>query len=578
MASGVPLLTEWSRKKGEEEGRGCRRRLPTLAREAWEESKKLWEIVGPAIFQRLVMYSFSIVSQAFAGHIDDLELAAFSIANNVISGLNFGFLVPKRSESASWSPADATPPLSFLLLLTSSQPESTQPMEKRSPLSSKSSPIEPLWPSTADAVGTKHGFTVRRALADVYRNLPCLRLTRATTSKLEARTGYSGLENVSALQLTACASASTATSVVCVRLGMASALETLCGLAYGAKQYSMLGIYLQRSWIILLVSAVLLVPTYVFTEPLLAAMGQPAALAREAGMVSVYMLPLHFMYAVLLPLNKFLQSQRKNWMMAATTAAVFPVHFAASWLLVSRFRLGVFGAAIALNVSLGLVVLLQLAYVVGGGCPVTWKGFSPLAFVDLCGFVKLSVSSGVMVCLETWYYRILILLTGHLKNSQLAVDALSIWVRVANELGAGDGKAARFATIVSTTTSFLIGLFFSVLALAFHDKIALVMSSSQAVVDAVDSISVLLALTVLLNGVQPVLSGVAVGSGWQAMVAYVNVGCYYLIGIPIGVLLGWRFNLGVLTLILAYVIMRCDWNKEVWKASERVQRMGISSK
>ncbi|KAL5201547.1 hypothetical protein ABZP36_035901 [Zizania latifolia] len=440
MACDVPLLAKWSGKEEEEEGRGWRWRLPALAREAWEESKKLWEIVGPAIFLRLVLYSFSIVSQAFAGHIGDLELAAFSIANNVISGLNVGFL-----------------------------------------------------------------------------------------------------------------------------LGMASALETLCGQAYGAKQHSMLGIYLQRSWIILLVFAVLLVPTYVFTEPLLAALGQPAALAREAGVISADMLPLHFLYVVLLPLGKFLQSQRKNGITAATAAAAFPVHVAASWLLVSRFRLGVFGAAVALNVSWGLVVVLQLAYVVGGGCPVTWTGFSPLAFVDLWGFVKLSVSSGVMVCLETWYYRILILLTGHLKNSELAVDALSIcmsfqgWemmipmgflagtgVRVANELGAGNGKAARFATIVSTTTSFLIGLFFSVLALAFHDKIALVMSSSKAVIDAVDSISVLLALTVLLNGVQPVLSGVAVGSGWQAMVAYVNVGCYYLIGIPIGVLLGWRFNLGVL--------------------------------
>lgn len=38
--------------------------------------------------------------------------------------------------------------------------------------------------------------------------------------------------------------------------------------------------------------------------------------------------------------------------------------------------------------------------------------------------------------------------------------------------------------------------------------------------------------------------GVAVGCGWQAFVAYVNVGCYYLIGIPIGCLLGFKFNLG----------------------------------
>jgi len=37
---------------------------------------------------------------------------------------------------------------------------------------------------------------------------------------------------------------------------------------------------------------------------------------------------------------------------------------------------------------------------------------------------------------------------------------------------------------------------------------------------------------------------VAVGCGWQAFVAYVNVGCYYLIGVPVGVVLGFTFDLG----------------------------------
>lgn len=80
-------------------------------------------------------------------------------------------------------------------------------------------------------------------------------------------------------------------------------------------------------------------------------------------------------------------------------------------------------------------------------------------------------------------------------------------VRVANELGAANGNGARFATIVSTAISFLISLFASFLALIFHNKLAVIFSSSGAVIDAVDNISVLLALTVLLNGIQPVLSG-----------------------------------------------------------------------
>ena len=38
--------------------------------------------------------------------------------------------------------------------------------------------------------------------------------------------------------------------------------------------------------------------------------------------------------------------------------------------------------------------------------------------------------------------------------------------------------------------------------------------------------------------------GVAVGCGWQAFVAYVNVGCYYVVGIPLGCVLGFKFDLG----------------------------------
>jgi MATE family multidrug resistance protein len=81
-------------------------------------------------------------------------------------------------------------------------------------------------------------------------------------------------------------------------------------------------------------------------------------------------------------------------------------------------------------------------------------------------------------------------------------------VRVANELGASNGKGARFATIVSTATSFIISLFISLLALILHDKLAIMFTASEAVIKAVDSISVLLALTILLNGIQPVLSGI----------------------------------------------------------------------
>lgn len=40
-------------------------------------------------------------------------------------------------------------------------------------------------------------------------------------------------------------------------------------------------------------------------------------------------------------------------------------------------------------------------------------------------------------------------------------------------------------------------------------------------------------------------AGVAVGAGWQSIVAYVNIACYYIVGVPLGVVLGYVFNLQV---------------------------------
>jgi len=64
-----------------------------LLRRFWIESKKLWHIVGPSILSRVASYSMLVVTQAFAGRLGDLELAAISIANNVVVGFDFGLLV-----------------------------------------------------------------------------------------------------------------------------------------------------------------------------------------------------------------------------------------------------------------------------------------------------------------------------------------------------------------------------------------------------------------------------------------------------------------------------------------------------
>lgn len=52
------------------------------------------------------------------------------------------------------------------------------------------------------------------------------------------------------------------------------------------------------------------------------------------------------------------------------------------------------------------------------------------------------------------------------------------------------------------------------------------------------------------------IEGVAVGCGWQALVAYINVGCYYAIGVPLGAILGFYFKMGAKVLIHSCLIVK----------------------
>lgn len=92
-----PLLSGPQQNEQEEEEEEEERRREgnagDLVRKTWLESKKTWAIAGPSIFSRLAMFSLTVITQSFAGHLSDLDLAAISIASTVIIAFTFGFLV-----------------------------------------------------------------------------------------------------------------------------------------------------------------------------------------------------------------------------------------------------------------------------------------------------------------------------------------------------------------------------------------------------------------------------------------------------------------------------------------------------
>uniref|UniRef100_R7W2C9 Protein TRANSPARENT TESTA 12 n=1 Tax=Aegilops tauschii TaxID=37682 RepID=R7W2C9_AEGTA len=302
---------------------------------------------------------------------------------------------------------------------------------------------------------------------------------------------------------------------------MGSALETLCGQAVGAGQVDMLGVYIQRSWIICGATALALAPTYVFTAPILRALHQPTAISAVAGRYTRLVVPQLFAYAANFPLQKFFQAQSKVWAMTFISGAGLALHIALNYLFVTRLGHGLFGAAMIGNVTWWIIIVAQFAYLVSGCFPEAWKGFSVLAFNNLTAFVKLSLASAVMLCLELWYYSAVLILVGLLKNAQL-----------------------------------------------------------QHQLPALDP----------YGGNRLQCSSVAIGAGWQTLVAFINIVCYYLFGIPLGVLFGFKLKLGALgiwvgmsigtllqTAILIIICFRAKWENQAMLAEERIKKWGGSS-
>ncbi|XP_043687271.1 protein DETOXIFICATION 20-like isoform X1 [Telopea speciosissima] len=391
--------------------------------------------------------------------------------------------------------------------------------------------------------------------------------------------------------------------------GMGNALPTLCGQAFGAKQYHLLGIYLQQSWIILLTVSMFLVPVFIFTTPILRLLGEPEELSYYAGKLSPWFLTVLFYHLLGLSTQMYLQAQHKIMIVGWISAIAFVINFILSWLMVDKLNWGVPGAMGAMTVSVCFIFISVFFYVFGGWCKDSWKGFSKSALNELWPVVKLSISSGIMLCFDLWSGGVLVLLVSYMKNAKVSVSAFSIclniiaWVymifigfsgaasvRVANELGKGDALAAKFSIKVNLSISLTVGVIFSILALVFSENISHAFTSSNEVAQEVSSFSTLVALIILLNSVLPVLLGVAIGAGWQSLVANVNLVCLYIIGFPLAIFLGYVIHLqvkgvwmGVIsgvaaqTLVLAYITWRTDWDAQVGKTMTRFNRSILPS-
>ncbi|KAG8384120.1 hypothetical protein BUALT_Bualt04G0085300 [Buddleja alternifolia] len=469
---------------------------------------------------------------------------------------------------------------------------------------------EPLLHEAEDENGIKRrGFEIcGRPFAVELKRVSCIALPMIVVTVSQYLLRISPLFMLGHLDELSLSSASIATSLANVTgysilFGMASALETLCGQAYGAEQYQKVGTFTYSAIICLFLVSLPVSILWIYTDKLLIFIGQDPLISVEAGKYVVWLIPSLFPYAIYQSLVRYLQIQSLILPMLLSTLATLLFHLPLCWAFIFKLKLGNPGAALSISISYWLnVIFLGLYVKYSSACKKTHASFSREVLLTMKKFFELAIPAALMICLAWWSYELVILLSGLLPNPQLETSVLSICfqtislhyhipdafgaaasTRISNELGAGKPQAARLAFFVVLVLSVAECITASTVIFLCRRLLGYAFSNEKEIVDYVDQIAPLLSLCVIMDGFEAVLSGIARGSGWQQIAVYVNLGAYYLVGIPISLLLGFVFHLRgeglwsglvagatVKSILLLLITSFTDWQKQATEARKRI--------
>ncbi|XP_058077065.1 protein DETOXIFICATION 48-like [Magnolia sinica] len=381
--------------------------------------------------------------------------------------------------------------------------------------------------------------------------------------------------------------------------GLSMGMEPICGQAFGAKRLKLLGVTLQRTLLILFLSCLPLSLLWLAMEKLLLWCGQDPRVTSMASTYITFSIPDLFAQAVFHPLRVYLRAQSITLplMICAFMALILQVPI--NFLLVVHMDMGIKGAALAsVWTNFNLVFFLLVYMCSWGPYKKTLRMFSPECLRGWQTLLRLAIPSCFSVCLEWWWYEFMILLCGLLPNPRPKVAAMGALIqttsllyiiptsislgastRIGNELGANMPQKARKVMIVALWASSLLGFLSMVFAIGVRSVWGKMFSHDQETLDLTCAVLPIIGLCEIFNCPQTTGCGILRGCARPSLVANVNFISFYLLGMPVAVVLGFYLGLGFLGLWLGllvaevcclfsmvYVLFQTDWIVEARRA------------
>ncbi|KAJ3249970.1 hypothetical protein HDU77_007243 [Chytriomyces hyalinus] len=374
-------------------------------------------------------------------------------------------------------------------------------------------------------------------------------------------------------------------------VGMAAAIDTLCSQTHGectagTGDKKEIGRHLNRVMFLLFVLAVPVSVLWWFTEPLLLFAGQDPAIARLSALYIRYMIPSLIPFIIAESVKRFLMAQGIMTAQMYVIGFVAPLNAFLQYLLVlSPYKIGQegVGAPIALTLSHVLIALLLCLYTRfahGGDAYAGWEW---------------NHTTGP----PWWAWEVVVLAAGIISPTSLAAQTIILNItvitytiplgfsiacstRIGNALGASDPQKAKVIAWAAMCTGAVLALLNSSFLMLIRNHLAWFFSDDTDVVDLVQQIIPLAATYQTADMVGCIAGGILRGAGRPEIGACLNLFGYYVLGIPVGLLLcfmggmqlygmwvGLTIALFVVAGVELYIIWVLDWSKEAKEAHER---------
>ncbi|KAL6511190.1 Protein DETOXIFICATION 48 [Orobanche hederae] len=383
--------------------------------------------------------------------------------------------------------------------------------------------------------------------------------------------------------------------------GLAMGMDPICGQAYGAKQTKLLGLTLQRTVLLLLTISIPISFMWINMKEILLWCNQDEEISSVAQNFILFAIPDLFFLSILHPLRIYLRTQSITLPVTLCSFVSVLLHVPLNFLLVVYLDMGISGVALAMALTnLNLVLLLSWYVYLSGVYRDSWvepgrdclRGWSKL--------LSLAVPSCVSVCLEWWWYELMIMLCGLLSSPRATIASMGILIqttslvyvfpsslslgvstRVSNELGARRPGRARISMIVSLICGVGLGFGAMVFATLMRRQWGRLFTADAEILEMTAAALPIAGLCELGNCPQTTGCGVLRGSARPGVGANINLGSFYLVGLPVAFFMGFVMDMGFAglwlgllaaqascALLMMLVLRKTDWVVQAERAKE----------